>query len=45
MADFAVIKGRGQIETGSVRRSERVVKYNRLLEIEAGLGKTAALGA
>jgi hypothetical protein len=31
----------GQIKTGSACRSERIAKYNRLLEIEAELGKTA----
>jgi len=29
----------GQIKTGSACRSERIAKYNRLLEIEAELGK------
>ena len=33
MADFAVAMGGGQIKTGSVCRSERIAKYNRLLEI------------
>jgi enolase len=37
MADFAVAMGGGQIKTGSACRSERVAKYNRLLEIEAEL--------
>lgn len=41
MADFAVAMGGGQIKTGSACRSERIAKYNRLLEIEAGLGKAA----
>ena len=41
LADFAVAMGGGQIKTGSVCRSERIAKYNRLLEIEAELGKTA----
>lgn len=41
MADFAVAMGGGQIKTGSVCRSERVAKYNRLLEIEAELGSSA----
>jgi enolase len=41
MADFAVAMGGGQIKTGSACRSERVAKYNRLLEIEAELGKEA----
>lgn len=37
MADFAVAMGGGQIKTGSACRSERIAKYNRLLEIEAEL--------
>ncbi|MDP2895150.1 MAG: phosphopyruvate hydratase [bacterium] len=41
MADFAVAMGGGQIKTGSACRSERVAKYNRLLEIEVELGKAA----
>lgn len=41
MADFAVAMGGGQIKCGSVCRSERVAKYNRLLEIEAELGASA----
>ena len=41
MADFAVAMGGGQIKTGSASRSERIAKYNRLLEIEAELGKAA----
>jgi enolase len=41
LADFTVAMGGGQIKTGSVSRSERVAKYNRLLEIEAELGKAA----
>ena len=45
MADFAVAMGGGQIKTGSVCRSERIAKYNRLLEIEAELGKAATFGA
>jgi enolase len=44
MADFAVAMGGSQIKTGSACRSERIAKYNRLLEIEAGLGKGAAFG-
>jgi enolase len=44
MADFAVAMGGGQIKAGSVCRSERIAKYNRLLEIEAELGKSAAFG-
>jgi enolase len=41
IADFAVAMGGGQLKTGSVCRSERIAKYNRLLEIEAELGKSA----
>jgi enolase len=41
LADFAVAMGGGQIKTGSACRSERVAKYNRLLEIEAELGASA----
>ena len=37
MADLAVGAGAGQIKIGSIARSERLAKYNRLLEIEAGL--------
>ena len=33
--------GGGQIKTGSLSRSERIAKYNRLLEIERELGKAA----
>ena len=39
IADFAVAMGGGQIKTGSLCRSERMAKYNRLLEIEAELGR------
>jgi enolase len=38
IADFAVAMGGGQIKTGSLSRSERLAKYNRLLEIERELG-------
>lgn len=41
LADFAVAMGGGQIKTGSACRSERIAKYNRLLEIEVELGKKA----
>jgi enolase len=44
LADFAVAMGGGQIKTGSASRSERIAKYNRLLEIEAELGKAAVFG-
>jgi len=42
LADFTVAMGGGQIKTGSASRSERICKYNRLLEIEAELGAVAA---
>ncbi len=45
MADFAVAMGGGQIKTGSACRSERIAKYNRLLEIESELGKAAEFGS
>jgi len=41
LADFAVAMDGGQIKTGSASRSERIAKYNRLLEIEQELGKSA----
>jgi enolase len=41
LADFAVAMGGGQLKTGSGCRSERIAKYNRLLEIEQELGKSA----
>ncbi len=41
IADFSVATGAGQIKTGSLCRSERVAKYNRLLEIERELGHHA----
>ena len=41
IADFAVAMGGGQIKTGSLCRSERIAKYNRLLEIERELGSAA----
>lgn len=44
MADFAVAMGGGQIKTGSACRSERIAKYNRLLEIEAELAGAARFG-
>ena len=40
-AILGVAMGGGQIKTGSACRSERIAKYNRLLEIEADLGKAA----
>ena len=44
IADFTVAMGGGQIKTGSVCRSERIAKYNRLLEIETELGNEAEFG-
>lgn len=41
IADLSVAMGGGQIKTGSVCRSERLAKYNRLLEIEHELGSSA----
>ncbi len=41
IADLAVALGCGQIKTGAPCRGERVAKYNRLLEIEAELGRKA----
>ncbi|MBI2058417.1 MAG: phosphopyruvate hydratase [Nitrospirae bacterium] len=41
IADFAVATNAGQIKTGSLSRSERLAKYNRLLRIEELLGKRA----
>jgi enolase len=38
IADLAVATGAGQIKTGSLCRTDRVAKYNRLLWIEAELG-------
>jgi enolase len=42
IADLVVALGTGQIKTGSVSRSERIAKYNRLLRIEEELGGAAA---
>ncbi len=41
IADLAVATAAGQIKTGSLCRSDRVAKYNRLLRIEAALGASA----
>ncbi len=41
IADLAVAKRTGMIKTGAPCRSERLAKYNRLLEIEYELGKDA----
>ena len=41
IADLAVAVNSGQIKTGSTARSERIAKYNRLLEIEEELADSA----
>ena len=41
IADLAVALGTGQIKTGSLSRSERLAKYNRLIAIEIELGSDA----
>jgi len=41
LADFAVAMDGGHLKTGSASRSERIVKYNRLLEIENQLGSAS----
>ncbi len=41
IADLAVATGAGQIKTGSLSRSDRVAKYNRLMAIELELGAAA----
>ena len=45
IADFAVALNCGEIKTGSTARSERIAKYNRLLEIEREIGVTEYLGS
>jgi enolase len=44
IADLAVATSSGQIKTGSLSRTDRVAKYNRLLEIEVELGAGAQYG-
>ena len=44
IADIAVGTGCGQIKTGSLSRTERIAKYNRLLRIEEELGDGACYG-
>ena len=43
IADFAVATNSSQIKTGSLARSERVSKYNRLLRIEEELGNSCKM--
>ena len=44
IADLAVATAAGQIKTGSLCRSDRVAKYNRLIRIEEELGRAAYNG-
>jgi len=44
IADVAVATNAGQIKTGSLCRSDRIAKYNRLLKIEDYLGEAAVYG-
>lgn len=44
IADLAVATNSGQIKTGSLSRSERTAKYNRLLKIEAELNGESVYG-
>jgi enolase len=44
IADLAVATNAGQIKTGSLCRSDRIAKYNRLLKIEDYLGDAAVYG-
>lgn len=43
IADFVVGAGTGQIKTGSLNRSERIAKYNRMMAIELELGSRAQI--
>ncbi len=45
IADLAVALNTGQIKTGSTARSDRIAKYNRLLNIERELGQFEYLGS
>ena len=44
IADIAVATNSGQIKTGSLSRTDRIAKYNRLMKIEMELGETAQYG-
>ncbi|MBQ9449739.1 MAG: phosphopyruvate hydratase, partial [Bacteroidales bacterium] len=44
IADIAVATNSGQIKTGSLSRTDRIAKYNRLMKIEIELGDTARYG-
>lgn len=41
IADISVATNAGQIKTGSLSRTDRIAKYNRLISIEEGLGSIA----
>ena len=41
IADISVATNAGQIKTGSLRRTDRIAKYNQLLRIEDQLGELA----
>ena len=43
IADLAIMTNSSQIKTGSLARSERVAKYNRLLRIEDELGNSSKM--
>ncbi|MBN2721719.1 MAG: phosphopyruvate hydratase [Campylobacterales bacterium] len=45
IADFAVALNTGEIKTGSTARSDRIAKYNRLLEIEREVENSEYLGS
>lgn len=44
IADFAIALNTGEIKTGSTARSERIAKYNRLLQIESEVAHTEYIG-
>ncbi|MGN0196257.1 MAG: phosphopyruvate hydratase [Candidatus Cryptobacteroides sp.] len=44
IADIAVATNSGQIKTGSLSRTDRIAKYNRLMKIEQELGEVATYG-
>ncbi|MBQ3382825.1 MAG: phosphopyruvate hydratase [Bacteroidales bacterium] len=44
IADIAVATNSGQIKTGSLSRTDRIAKYNRLMKIEIELGSTSRYG-
>ncbi|MBP5424706.1 MAG: phosphopyruvate hydratase, partial [Prevotella sp.] len=44
IADIAVATNSGQIKTGSLSRTDRICKYNRLMKIEQELGDNSVYG-